>query len=135
MPHQHHIWPSLCAAAVLALTGFNLAQSAPLMIVGNDEKVAWDNNGNTLLSAPGKDSVVILDLADPETPKIVANLPLKNSVVGPPVNLAIDPTDSIALVAGFGRHRQGRRQAQACARTTRSTSSISRPIRPSSPTP
>jgi hypothetical protein len=27
--------------------------------------------------------VVILDVADPESPKIVANLPLKNSVVGP----------------------------------------------------
>jgi DNA-binding beta-propeller fold protein YncE len=32
-------------------------------------------------------------------PKIVANLPLKNSVVGPPVNPAIDPSGSIALVA------------------------------------
>src|SRR5262249_24241592 len=41
----------------------------------------------------------ILDLADPESPKIVANLPLKNSIVGPPVNLDIDPTGSIALVA------------------------------------
>ena len=30
---------------------------------------------------------------------MIANLPLKNSVVGPPVNLAIDPTNSIALVA------------------------------------
>src|SRR5262249_3589258 len=39
------------------------------------------------------------DLADPESPKIVVNLPLKNSIVGPPVNLAIDPTNSIALVA------------------------------------
>ena len=29
----------------------------------------------------------------------MANLPLKNSVVGPPVNLDIDPTGSIALVA------------------------------------
>ena len=66
MPGQHHIWPSLCAAAVLALTGFNLAQSAPLMIVGNDEKLAFDDNGKPLLSPPGKDSVVILDLADPE---------------------------------------------------------------------
>jgi DNA-binding beta-propeller fold protein YncE len=99
MPHQHHIWPSLCAAAVLALTSFNLAQSAPLMIVGNDEKLAFDDNGKPLLSLPGKDSVVILDLADPENPKTVANLPLKNSVVGPPVNLAIDPTGTIALVA------------------------------------
>ena len=59
----------------------------------------WDKKGDTILSAPGKDSVVILDLANPEAPKIVANLPLKNSVVGPPVNVAIDPTNSIALVA------------------------------------
>ena len=99
MPRQHHIWPSLCAAAVLALTGFNLAQSAPLMIVGNDEKLLFDDNGKPLLSLPGKDSVVILDLADPENPKTVANLPLKNSIVGPPVNLAIDPTGTIVLVA------------------------------------
>ena len=52
-----------------------------------------------IVSPAGKDSVVILDLADPENPKIVANLPLKNSIVGPPVNLAIDPTNSVALVA------------------------------------
>jgi hypothetical protein len=114
MPHQHHIWPSLCAAAVLALTGFNLAQSAPLMIVGNDEKLAFDDNGKPLLSPPGKDSVVILDLADPENPKTVANLPLKNSIVGPPVNLAIDPTGTIALVAdSVDITKDGR--AQACA--------------------
>jgi DNA-binding beta-propeller fold protein YncE len=40
-----------------------------------------------------------VDLAGPENPKIVANLPMKNSVVGPPVNVAIDPTSSVALVA------------------------------------
>ena len=106
MPHQHHIWPSLCAAAVLALTGFNLAQSAPLMIVGNDEKLAFDDNGKPLLSPPGKDLVVILDLADPENPKTAANLPLKNSIVGPPVNLAIDPTGTIALVADWSDVRR-----------------------------
>jgi DNA-binding beta-propeller fold protein YncE len=99
MPHQHHTWPSLCAAAVLTLTSFTLAQSAPLMIVGNDEKVLFDGDGKALLSPAGKDSVVILDLADPENPKTVANLPLKNSIIGPPVNVAIDPTSSIALVA------------------------------------
>ena len=42
---------------------------------------------------------MILDLANPEAPKIVANLPLKNSVVGPPVNVAIVRPGSIALVA------------------------------------
>jgi DNA-binding beta-propeller fold protein YncE len=69
------------------------------MIVGNDEKLLWDDDGKPVLSAPGKDSVLIVDLANPEDPKIVANLPLKNSIVGPPVNLDIDPSGSIALVA------------------------------------
>jgi DNA-binding beta-propeller fold protein YncE len=42
---------------------------------------------------------LIVDLADPENPKIAATLPLENTVVGPPVNLDIDPTGSVALVA------------------------------------
>jgi len=87
------------AAAVGLASGLTLAQSAPFMIVGNDEKRLWDDQFNPLLSPPGRDSVLIVDLADPMNPKIVANLPLKNSVVGPPVNLAIDPSGSIALVA------------------------------------
>jgi DNA-binding beta-propeller fold protein YncE len=52
-----------------------------------------------VLSPSGRDNVVIVDLAEPEAPKIVANLPLKNSIVGPPVNLAITPDGSLALVA------------------------------------
>jgi DNA-binding beta-propeller fold protein YncE len=69
------------------------------MIVGLDEKSSWDDDGKPVLSPPGKDQVLIVDLANPESPKIVAALPLKNSVVGPPVNVDIDPTGSVALVA------------------------------------
>jgi DNA-binding beta-propeller fold protein YncE len=83
----------LCGAAVTSV------HAKPFMIVGIDEKVTWDNDGKTILAAPGKDSVLIVDLANPEDPKIVATLPLENSVVGPPVNLDIDPTGSVALVA------------------------------------
>jgi len=86
------------AAAALAVSAV-VAQSAPFMIVGNDEKQAFDNTGKPIFSMPGKDSVLIVDLANPLNPKIVANLPLKNSVVGPPVNLDIDPTGSVAIVA------------------------------------
>jgi DNA-binding beta-propeller fold protein YncE len=89
----------LIAAASLVWIGMVPASGAPFMIVGNDEKIAWDDEGKLVLSLPGRDSVVILDLAEPETPRVVATLPLKNSVVGPPVNLAIDPTNSLALVA------------------------------------
>jgi DNA-binding beta-propeller fold protein YncE len=78
--------------------GVTAAHAAPFMIVGDDEKVSF-TDGKTVVSPPGKDSILIVDVANPLDPKIVANLPLKNSVVGPPVNLAIDPTDSVAIVA------------------------------------
>jgi len=89
----------LSGAAVVFACGVSAAGAAPFMIVGNDEKQLWDDNGKVIFSPPGKDSVLIVDLADPLNPKIVANLTLKNSVVGPPTNLAIDPTGSIVLVA------------------------------------
>jgi DNA-binding beta-propeller fold protein YncE len=95
---QRDIMGILTAVIVLA-AGLSVARSAPLMIVGNDEKLLWDDQSKPVLSLPGKDSVLIVDLADPLAPKIIANLPLKNSVVGPPVNVDIDPTGSVALVA------------------------------------
>ncbi|HZR71399.1 beta-propeller fold lactonase family protein [Bradyrhizobium sp.] len=87
------------ATTMLCGAGVNHACAKPFMIVGIDEKVTWDDDGKTVLAAPGKDSVLIVDLANPETPKIVASLPLENSVVGPPVNVDIDPTGAVALVA------------------------------------
>src|SRR6478752_5526992 len=77
-------------ALTLALS-LGVAWAAPFVIVGNDEKLIWDDQGKPILSPPGKDSVLIVDLADPMNPKIVANLALENSVVGPPVNLDISP--------------------------------------------
>ena len=71
-----------------------------LMIVANDEKLSWDNDGKVILSAPGRDTVSIIDIGtDPLAPKIIANLPLANSIVGPPVNLAITPDETLAIVA------------------------------------
>ncbi|MGZ3298662.1 MAG: hypothetical protein ACXU8O_06585 [Asticcacaulis sp.] len=99
MPVNPAIGLSLGAAILLCSSSLHLAYAKPFMIVGNDEKVWWDDDGKTVLSAPGKDTVLIVDLANPESPKIVATLPLKNSIVGPPVNLDIDPSGSVALVA------------------------------------
>jgi len=71
-----------------------------LMIVGNDEKVSWDAAGKLVLLPPGKDTVLVIDIGtDPLAPSILANLPLMNSIVGPPVNLAITPDEGLALVA------------------------------------
>jgi len=92
----------LIAGAALLLCGLSLINpvlAEPFMIVGLDEKLVTDDDGKPILSPPGKDQVLIVDLANPESPKIVATLPLKNSVVGPPVNVDIDPTGTVALVA------------------------------------
>jgi DNA-binding beta-propeller fold protein YncE len=99
MPVFRTVGLSLSAAILLCSASLNLARAKPFMIVGLDEKVLWDDDGKVVLSPPGKDSVLIVDLADPENPKIAATLPLENSVVGPPVNLDIDSTGSVALVA------------------------------------
>ena len=72
---------------------------AEQLIVGIDNKVIWDGDGKPVFSQPGKDAVVVLDISDRENPRLVASLPLMNSVFGPPTNLAITPDGSLALVA------------------------------------
>jgi hypothetical protein len=61
------------AAVIGVVLGVTAARAAPFMIVGDDEKVSFDN-GKAIISPPGKDSVLIVDLANPLDPKIVANL-------------------------------------------------------------
>jgi DNA-binding beta-propeller fold protein YncE len=95
------------SAIVLAAVLAACASTAPtpsgkpeFMLVGVDNKVVFGDDGNLQLLPPGKDSVVIMDIGtDPAKPRIVANLPLMNSVVGPPTNLAINPAGTLAIVA------------------------------------
>jgi len=71
---------------------------AELMIVGGDNKVGFSDSG-AVFRAPGSDVVSIVDIgSDPASPRIVANLPLMNSVFGPPTNLAITPDERLALI-------------------------------------
>ena len=95
---NYRVIASTLAAVTVLGSGALSAHAAPFLIVGDDQKAAFVD-GKTIVSPPGQDSVLIVDLANPLDPKIVANLPLKNSVVGPPVNLAIDPTNSVAIIA------------------------------------
>jgi DNA-binding beta-propeller fold protein YncE len=88
---------SVVSCALFALPSESRAQ---LLITGNDEKVSFDENtGKTITHLAGKDTVSIIDIADPAKPKIIVNLPLMNTITGPPVNLAITPDRHLALVA------------------------------------
>ena len=96
------------ASRVCPLIGLGLALAGPppaaaaaeLMIVGNDQKVSWNDAGKPVFDAPGQDTISIVDIGtDPEAPKVVASLPLMNSIFGPPTNLAITPDGKLALAA------------------------------------
>jgi len=95
----------VAAVALLVLAGCaNLVGQSSgkreLMIVGNDEKVSWDADGKGVNLPPGKDTISVIDIGtDPLAPRIIANLPLMNSIFGPPTNLAITPDEGLALVA------------------------------------
>lgn len=90
------------AAAVLVggLIGAALSPAfGQILIVGNDEKQGWDQNAKPILKEPGHDTLSLVDISKPEAPRVAATIPLINSVVGPPTNLAIHPSGEIALVA------------------------------------
>src|SRR6266542_5472437 len=92
--------PKLVVHAVVAVLLLSAASvQAQLLIAGNDEKQGWNDEGKPVLMPPGKDTVSIIDVRNRAKPVIVANLPLMNSVVGPPTNVAITPDQHLALVA------------------------------------
>src|SRR5947208_9118033 len=89
----------IAAVSVLAFGVVSGSATAQLMIVGNDEKITRDDAGKAIQHEPGKDSVSILDISKPATPRIVTTFPLINTIIGPPTNLAIHPSGEIALIA------------------------------------
>ena len=98
--------PALLTAASLALGACATTEPAPtpgarqLMIVANDEKIVWDDAGKAVLSPAGRDTLSVVDIgSDPLAPRIVATIPVPNTIIGPPTNLAITPDGTLALVA------------------------------------
>jgi len=76
------------------------ASARELILIANDEKTDWDAAGKQIANASGKDEVLIVDIGEDRlAPKIVARLPLMNTIMGPPTNLQITPDGRLALVA------------------------------------
>jgi DNA-binding beta-propeller fold protein YncE len=92
----------IAAVAILIgglVAGLSSRAIAQILIVGNDEKQGFDENAKPILREPGKDTLTVIDISKPDAPRITSSMPLMNSVVGPPTNLAITPSGEIALVA------------------------------------
>jgi Lactonase, 7-bladed beta-propeller len=91
-----HSAAAIVAAALLA--GTAAAAYAQLAISANDSKVKLVEGKVVVQKSPPADTVTFIDMrASP--PKVVAELEVPNSVVGPPLNVAVSPKEEIALVS------------------------------------
>jgi DNA-binding beta-propeller fold protein YncE len=98
--------PALCAIGLAGLLGSGLAQAGTNdILIGLDNKVTYGPEGQ-INGAPGNDAVLVVDISNPAKPKIRANLPLTNSLLGPPTNLQITPDGRLGLVANSVVHVQ-----------------------------
>jgi len=77
------------------------AVGAELLIVANDEKISFTEEGTELRmpERAERDTVCVYDIAsDPEAPSLVATLSLQSSVYGPPTNVVLTPDETLAFV-------------------------------------
>jgi len=94
---------ALLAAGVSA----NAVETAPILAVGIDTKFGFDDRGGRVFKPDTGDSIQFFDLTNPAAPKLIGGVPMTNSVVGPPTNLAIAPDGKWALVANSIRTEAG----------------------------
>ena len=92
-----------CAALAVALS---MAAAGPaaaqIAVSANDDKVKLVDGKVVVEKDPQPDTVSIIDLrANP--PRVLAEIEVPNSVVGPPLNVAVSPREDIALITSNQR--------------------------------
>ena len=85
---------TLVAVITVAFAG---SAAAELAISANDNKQILVNGQSKIVANPAPDTVAIIDLSA-KPPKVVAEIDVPASVVGPPLSVAITPDESLALV-------------------------------------
>jgi len=84
-----------CAAAPFAVS----AARAELAVSANDGKAILIDGVTTVPPSPKPDYVAVIDLAG-SLPRVIGEVKVPTSVVGPPQSVAIAPDESFALVTG-----------------------------------
>jgi DNA-binding beta-propeller fold protein YncE len=87
----------VAAVAALLVMGTAAAAYAEIAVSANDAKLKLVNGKAEVQKSPPPDTVTFIDLkANP--PKVLAEIEVPASVVGPPMSVAISPKEEIALV-------------------------------------
>ena len=77
----------------------NSAGVAEIAVSANDGKMVLENGVTMVRKEPLPDTISIIEMSG-ASPRIIAELPVPASVVGPPPSVAIAPDESFALVTG-----------------------------------
>ena len=85
------------AVGLLVLPAFAPQATAQLVLSANDGKAVLVDGVNTVPIDPKPDNVTIIDLGS-SPPKVVAEIKVATSVVGPPSSVAVARDESFALV-------------------------------------
>jgi DNA-binding beta-propeller fold protein YncE len=93
---KHRVALLLFTPLLVVLMSLSMA-SAQLAVSANDNKVVLVNGVSTVMQNPPPDTVAIIDMKQ-FPPKILAEIEVPTSVVGPPLSVAITPDESLALV-------------------------------------
>ena len=90
--------PLRLAAVVALAVSLNVpAAHGQLLLSTNDNKVELVNGAATVVKSPRPDTLTVIDTKS-WPPKVVAELDVPGSVVGPPFSVAVAPDESLALV-------------------------------------
>jgi DNA-binding beta-propeller fold protein YncE len=99
---MHRHMPMVGAVSLAALMSAACGASAQLALSANDGKAVLVDGVNSVPANPPPDSVAVIDLGS-APPKVVAEIPVPTSVVGPPSSVAIARDESFALVTGASK--------------------------------
>lgn len=83
--------------SLLLILGMATAAEAQIAISVNDNKVVLANGAVQVVQNPAPDTMTVIDLKG-AAPKVVAEIPVPASVVGPPLSVAITPDEGLALI-------------------------------------
>ena len=88
---------SVILALVLSFLTVAATADAQIAVSTNDNKLVNVNGRTTVVQNPAPDTATILDLSA-SPPRVIAEIDVPNSVVGPPSSVAITPDEGLALV-------------------------------------
>lgn len=91
---------SRCGGGLAALIGVQLlasAAAAEIAISVNDNKLKLLNGVTTVVQNPPPDTAAVIDLKQ-SPPRVLAEINVPASVIGPPLSVAITPDEGLALI-------------------------------------